>query len=228
MSQVAAKTQHLTAGCVAQVEVRDGLEAVAQIAAGSEEQHLDCLIIDAGSGDASLPMSCPPPAFLQPQVSRSSLMHSVHALCSAWLASLHACVLTSWPPPAFLQLQVSTSCCWHEFARCLVRCLVSSNVLMTCLHGQVLLCSPHPSLRERVRGTPTPCSASTQLQRCSRRQSLALKLRCSCAQVLADMAAALTPQGLLAMNCVSRSEPAFQAAVAALQVSPALTTAGFA
>lgn len=37
--------------------------------------------------------------------------------------------------------------------------------------------------------------------------------------VLHSMAAALKPQGLLAMNCVSRSEPAFKAAVAAVQVS---------
>ena len=40
-------------------------------------------------------------------------------------------------------------------------------------------------------------------------------------EVLKDMAAALKPQGLLAMNCVSRSEAAFKEAVAAVQVLPA-------
>lgn len=30
------------------------------------QEQLDVLIIDAGSGDASQPMSCPPPAFLEP------------------------------------------------------------------------------------------------------------------------------------------------------------------
>ena len=31
----------------------------------SHSQHLDLLVVDAGSGDASLPMSCPPAPFLE-------------------------------------------------------------------------------------------------------------------------------------------------------------------
>ena len=38
---------------------------------GQQQEHqrpVDVLIIDAGSGDASVAMSCPPPAFLEPAV----------------------------------------------------------------------------------------------------------------------------------------------------------------
>lgn len=47
-----------------QVDVMDGLDAVAQRAQHSPGR-LRVLIIDAGSGDASLAMTCPPAPFLQ-------------------------------------------------------------------------------------------------------------------------------------------------------------------
>ena len=40
-----------------QLEVRDGLQAVADVAAGPDSESLDLLVVDAGSSDASLPMS---------------------------------------------------------------------------------------------------------------------------------------------------------------------------
>jgi hypothetical protein len=42
----------------------DGLAAVAELAE-TGKPDLDVLIVDAGSGDPTLPMSCPPPAFLE-------------------------------------------------------------------------------------------------------------------------------------------------------------------
>lgn len=42
----------------------DGLEAVAELAHAPDAPTLDVLIVDAGSGDASLAMTCPPVAFL--------------------------------------------------------------------------------------------------------------------------------------------------------------------
>ena len=47
-----------------QLEVRDGLQAVADVALGSDSERLDLLVVDAGSSDASLPMSCPLPGFV--------------------------------------------------------------------------------------------------------------------------------------------------------------------
>ncbi|CAL8464325.1 g3860 [Coccomyxa elongata] len=44
--------------------VGDGLEAVAELAHAPDAPTLDVLIVDAGSGDASLAMTCPPAAFL--------------------------------------------------------------------------------------------------------------------------------------------------------------------
>lgn len=46
-------------GCV-QVSVLDGLAAVGAAPPG----RWDAIIVDAGSGDATRAMSCPPPAFL--------------------------------------------------------------------------------------------------------------------------------------------------------------------
>ena len=74
-----------------QVGVQDGLDVIRQassadpssasskpdMAAREQQQQqanpepFDFLIIDAGSGDASLPMSCPPPSFLEPGVLKS-------------------------------------------------------------------------------------------------------------------------------------------------------------
>ncbi len=48
-----------------QVRIQDGLDAVTEAAKAPAEEHLDLLIVDAGSGDASQAMSCPPPAFLE-------------------------------------------------------------------------------------------------------------------------------------------------------------------
>lgn len=48
-----------------QARVGDGLAAVAQLASAEQAPDLDVLMVDAGSGDSSLPMSCPPPAFLE-------------------------------------------------------------------------------------------------------------------------------------------------------------------
>ena len=78
------------------MEVRDGLDVIRQassadpssasskpdMAAREQQQQqqqqqqanpepFNFLIIDAGSGDASLPMSCPPPSFLEPGMLRS-------------------------------------------------------------------------------------------------------------------------------------------------------------
>ena len=47
-----------------QAAVGDGLVALAA-AAESNPGSLDLLVVDAGSGDASLAMSCPPAAFLE-------------------------------------------------------------------------------------------------------------------------------------------------------------------
>ncbi len=47
-----------------QVHVGDGLEAIAK-AAKVSPGSLDLLVVDAGSGDASLAMSCPPAEFLK-------------------------------------------------------------------------------------------------------------------------------------------------------------------
>lgn len=44
--------------------VGDGLEAVAELAHAPDAPTLDVLIVDAGSGDSSLAMTCPPAAFL--------------------------------------------------------------------------------------------------------------------------------------------------------------------
>ena len=54
MPQAAANTQHLTAGCAAQVEVRNSFEEVAQRATGPVAECLDCLNnnVDAGTGNA--------------------------------------------------------------------------------------------------------------------------------------------------------------------------------
>ena len=60
--------QRLTPTPGMQLEIRDGLQAVADAAAGPADERLDLLVVDAGSSDASLPMSCPPPSFLEPQV----------------------------------------------------------------------------------------------------------------------------------------------------------------
>lgn len=49
---------------VTQARVSDGLEAVADLAHAPDAPLLDVLIVDAGSGDASLAMTCPPAAFL--------------------------------------------------------------------------------------------------------------------------------------------------------------------
>lgn len=46
-----------------QVSVQDGLAAVA----AAETGQYDAIIVDAGSGDATAAMSCPPPAFLTPE-----------------------------------------------------------------------------------------------------------------------------------------------------------------
>lgn len=51
---------------VLQAREGDGLAAVQQMADESPGS-LDALVVDAGSGDASLAMSCPPPPFLEPQ-----------------------------------------------------------------------------------------------------------------------------------------------------------------
>lgn len=51
---------------VLQVEVADGLSVVSSLAREhNSEEKIDFLIVDAGSSDSSLAMSCPPPAFLQ-------------------------------------------------------------------------------------------------------------------------------------------------------------------
>ena len=47
-----------------QALVGDGLEVVAELAHAPDAPSLDVLIVDAGSGDASLAMTCPPAAFL--------------------------------------------------------------------------------------------------------------------------------------------------------------------
>ena len=48
-----------------QVRVGDGLAAIAETAS-QQPGSLDCLIVDAGSNDATLSMSCPPAPFLDP------------------------------------------------------------------------------------------------------------------------------------------------------------------
>ena len=40
-----------------QLEVRDGLQAVADVAVGPDSERLDLLVVDAGSSNASLPGS---------------------------------------------------------------------------------------------------------------------------------------------------------------------------
>jgi hypothetical protein len=50
--------------CVLQARVGDGLAAVAELAADGQAPKLDVLVVDAGSGDPSLPMSCPPQPFI--------------------------------------------------------------------------------------------------------------------------------------------------------------------
>ncbi len=49
---------------IAKARVGDGLEAVAELAHAADAPSLDVLIVDAGSGDASLAMTCPPATFL--------------------------------------------------------------------------------------------------------------------------------------------------------------------
>ena len=44
------------------MRVQDGLQAVTEATQG----QWDLLVVDAGSGNASEAMSCPPPAFLEP------------------------------------------------------------------------------------------------------------------------------------------------------------------
>ena len=46
-----------------QVEVDDGIDIINEI----DEESLDVLIVDAGSNDASIAISCPPAPFLEPQ-----------------------------------------------------------------------------------------------------------------------------------------------------------------
>ena len=66
--------------------VGDGLAAVADLAADAAAPRLDVLIVDAGSGDPGLPMSCPPAAFL---VSKS--LCSITLTLTMLLLSVHAC-----------------------------------------------------------------------------------------------------------------------------------------
>ena len=72
-----------------QVEVMDGVEAVARVAA-NRAGSLDVLIIDAGSDDASLAMTCPPPAFLE----ASFMQHARSALAPTSLLIIN-CVTRS-------------------------------------------------------------------------------------------------------------------------------------
>lgn len=52
-----------------QARIADGLVAVSEVAEAAP-QSLDLIVVDAGSGDASLVMSCPPPPFLEAQFLR--------------------------------------------------------------------------------------------------------------------------------------------------------------
>ena len=74
---------------------------------GQQQQHqrpVDVLIIDAGSGDASVPMSCPPPAFLEP----AFLQQAKQVLSSAGMLVVN-CVSRATQPykDAIKALQVS-------------------------------------------------------------------------------------------------------------------------
>ena len=72
-----------------QVTVGDGL-VVTEHAAESSEASLDFLIVDAGSSDSSLAMSCPPPPFLEPRF----LQHASRALKDTGLLIIN-CVTRS-------------------------------------------------------------------------------------------------------------------------------------
>ena len=67
-----------------QVRVGDGSEAVAELAStvsADSNRCVDVLVVDAGSGDASLAMSCPPAAFVEPAfLHHASTALSVHGV----------------------------------------------------------------------------------------------------------------------------------------------------
>ena len=63
----------------AQARADDGLVAVAERAASVREgaaQKLDVLIVDASSGDPTLAMSCPSPAFLVSSLARTAMQQA--------------------------------------------------------------------------------------------------------------------------------------------------------
>ena len=115
-----------------QVTVGDGLVAT-ENAAESSEASLDFLIVDAGSSDSSLAMSCPPPAFLEPRC----LQHARRALKDTGLLVIN-CVTRSEKAfasaLAAVQVLHSSNCLSIPTAFSTRSCSVALNFLLWTLH----------------------------------------------------------------------------------------------